>query len=57
MSILMKIEEVVTAHPKVLESAAIGVPSKSSGETVKIFVVKKDPSLTEDELKTHCAVT
>lgn len=49
-----EVEEVVTAHPKVLESAAIGVPSKSSGETVKIFVVKKDPSLTEGELKTHC---
>lgn len=38
-----EVEEVVTAHPKVLESAAIGVPSKSSGETVKIFVVKKIP--------------
>lgn len=30
------------------------MPSKNSGEAVKIFVVKKDPSLTEDELKTHC---
>lgn len=49
-----EVEEVVTAHPKVLESAAIGVPSKSSGETVKIFIVKKDPTLTEDEVKTHC---
>ena len=38
-----EVEEVVTAHPKVLESAVIGVPSKSSGETVKSFVVKKIP--------------
>lgn len=49
-----EVEEVVTAHPKVLESAAIGVPSKNSGEAVKVFIVKKDPSLTEGEIKTHC---
>ena len=49
-----EVEEVVTAHPKVLESAAIGVPSKNSGEAVKVFIVKKDPSLTEDEIKTYC---
>ncbi|EEG83058.1 long-chain-fatty-acid--CoA ligase [Proteus penneri ATCC 35198] len=36
-----EVEEVVSAHPKVLESAAIGVPSKNSGETVKVFIVKK----------------
>lgn len=49
-----EIEEVVAHHPKVLEVAAIGVPDEKSGEIVKIFVVKKDPSLTEDELKAHC---
>lgn len=49
-----EIEEVVSHHPKVLEVAAIGVPSESSGETVKIYVVKKDPSLTKDELLIHC---
>lgn len=49
-----EVEEVVSSHPKVLESAAVGVPSKNSGEAVKVFVVRKDPSLTEDELKTHC---
>ena len=38
----------------VLEVAAVGVPSGSSGEAVKIFVVKKDPSLTEDALITFC---
>ncbi len=36
-----EVEEVVTAHPKVLESAAIGVPSKSSGETVKSLLSKR----------------
>ncbi|NUO02676.1 MAG: AMP-binding protein [Saprospiraceae bacterium] len=49
-----EIEEVVCAHPKVLESAAIGVPDEKSGEVVKIFVVKKDPSLSESELIAYC---
>ncbi|SFC80631.1 long-chain-fatty-acid--CoA ligase FadD [Pragia fontium] len=49
-----EIEEVVAHHPKVLEVAAIGVPNEVSGETVKIYVVKKDPSLTKDELLAHC---
>ncbi len=49
-----EIEDVVALHPKVLEVAAIGVPDKKSGEGVKIFVVKKDKSLKEDELIQHC---
>lgn len=49
-----EIEEVVAQHAKVLEVAAIGIPDEKSGEVVKIFVVKKDASLTEDELKAHC---
>lgn len=49
-----EIEEVVSQHPKVSEVAAIGVPSEFSGEAVKVFVVRRDPSLTEDELITHC---
>lgn len=49
-----EIEEVVAMHPKVMEAAAIGIPSEKSGESVKIFVVKKDPSLTEEELMDHC---
>ncbi|MEN9894797.1 MAG: hypothetical protein RIR97_649, partial [Pseudomonadota bacterium] len=50
-----EIEEVVAMHPGVLESAAIGVPDTNSGEAVKLFVVKKDPNLTEDDLRAHCA--
>ena len=41
-------------NPKVAEIAASSVPDAHSGEVVKIFVVKKDPSLTEEELKKHC---
>ncbi|MEI7347682.1 long-chain-fatty-acid--CoA ligase FadD [Dickeya chrysanthemi] len=49
-----EIEEVVVRHPKVSEAAAVGVPSETSGEAVKVFVVCRDPSLTEDELISHC---
>ena len=49
-----EIEDVLALNPKVLESAAIGVPDEKSGEVVKVFVVKKDPSLTEAEVIAHC---
>lgn len=49
-----EIEDVVVANEKVLEVAAVGIPSETSGEVVKLFVVKKDDSLTEDELKAYC---
>ncbi|MGH8214280.1 MAG: long-chain-fatty-acid--CoA ligase [Rhodanobacteraceae bacterium] len=49
-----EIEDVVARHPGVLEVAAIGVPDEHSGEVVKLFVVKKDPSLTEAALKQYC---
>lgn len=49
-----EVEDTVACHPKVLEVAAIGVPDARSTEVVKIFVVKKDQSLTEDELKVFC---
>lgn len=45
-----EIEDVIAEHPKVLEVAAVGVPHDSSGEQVKIFVVRKDKLLTEKEL-------
>ncbi|MBR9908420.1 MAG: long-chain-fatty-acid--CoA ligase FadD [Gammaproteobacteria bacterium] len=47
-----EIEDVIVDHPKVLEAAAIGVPHDSSGEAVKVFVVRKEQSLTEKELIT-----
>lgn len=49
-----EIEEVVAMNDKVLEVAAVGVPNEATGETVKIFVVKKDQSLTDVELIQHC---
>jgi long-chain acyl-CoA synthetase len=48
-----EIENVIAAHPKVLEVAAIGVPDPKSGEVIKVFVVKKDQSLTVDELRAY----
>ncbi len=50
-----EVEEVAMMHPGVLEAAAIGVPDEHSGEAVKLFVVRKDPTLTEEELRHHCA--
>lgn len=49
-----EIEDVVSAHEKVLEVCAVGIPHPSSGEVVKIFVVKKDKSLSEDEIVEYC---
>jgi long-chain acyl-CoA synthetase len=49
-----EVEEVLSSHPKVLESAVIGIKDENSGEIVKAFVVKKDPSLTLEEIKDHC---
>ncbi|GAK23621.1 LOW QUALITY PROTEIN: long-chain-fatty-acid-CoA ligase [Vibrio sp. JCM 19052] len=49
-----EIEDVVALHGKVLEVAAIGQPHEVSGELVKIYVVKRDPSLTKDEVIAHC---
>jgi long-chain acyl-CoA synthetase len=49
-----EVEAAVAMHPGVLECAAIGVPDSKSGEAVKIFVVRKDPSLTAEALIAHC---
>jgi long-chain acyl-CoA synthetase len=49
-----EIENVMAGHPKVLEVAAIGVPDSRSGEVIKAFVVKRDSSLTENELLQYC---
>jgi long-chain acyl-CoA synthetase len=50
-----EIESVVAMHPGVLECAVIGVPDEHSGEVPKLFIVKRDPALTEDEVRRHCA--
>lgn len=49
-----EIEAVVVACPGVLECAAIGVPSEATGEAVKVFIVKKDPHLTLEQVQAYC---
>ncbi|NOT76497.1 MAG: AMP-binding protein [Cyclobacteriaceae bacterium] len=46
-----EIENVLASNPKILEVAAIGLPDEKSGEAIKVFIVKKDQSLTEEEVK------
>jgi long-chain acyl-CoA synthetase len=50
-----EVEDVIAMHPGVLECAVIGVPDSASGEAVKAYVVRRDPALTEDELKAFLA--
>ena len=49
-----EVEDVVSGHPKILEVAAVGIPHEHSGEAVKLFIVKKDNSLTEQEVIDYC---
>lgn len=49
-----EVENVVAMHPGVMEVAAIGVPDERSGEAVKIFVIRKDQTLTAEQLVAHC---
>jgi long-chain acyl-CoA synthetase len=49
-----EIESVVAMHPGVLECAVIGVPDEHSGEVPKLFVVRRDPALTEEAVRRHC---
>jgi len=49
-----QIENIIASHPKVLEVAAIGIPDERSGEVIKAFIVKRDNSLTIEELKHFC---
>ncbi|MCL6619570.1 MAG: long-chain fatty acid--CoA ligase [Thermomonas hydrothermalis] len=49
-----EVEDVIAMMPGVLEVAAIGVPDEKSGEAVKVFIVKKDPALTAEDVKAFC---
>ena len=49
-----EIEQVVNLHPGVLECAAVGIPDAKSGEAVKLYVVKKDVTLSEDDVAAYC---
>jgi long-chain acyl-CoA synthetase len=50
-----EVEDVAMMHPGVLEAAAVGVPDEGSGEAVRLFIVRKDPALTEETLKAFLA--
>jgi long-chain acyl-CoA synthetase len=49
-----EIEGILAMHPGVLESACVGVPDEHSGEAVKLYVVRKDPALTVEQLMEYC---
>ncbi|MEY2838411.1 MAG: hypothetical protein RJB60_710, partial [Pseudomonadota bacterium] len=49
-----EVEQVVNLHPGVVECAAVGVPDAKSGEAVKLYVVRKDATLSEEQLKAYC---
>ena len=49
-----ELEGVIAGHPGVLECAVIGVPDEHSGEAVKVFVVRKDPNLSAEQLMDYC---
>ena len=49
-----EVEDAVVTHPDILEAAAIGVPNEKSGEVVKLFIVKTNQGLTEDDVIAHC---
>lgn len=49
-----EVEEAVAMYPGIIDVAAIGVPDEHSGEAVKVFVVRKDPKITERDLMEHC---
>lgn len=51
----VEVENVLTAHPEVAYAAGIGVPDDFMGEIGRYYIVKSDPSLTEDALLTYCA--
>ncbi|AJY13548.1 AMP-binding protein [Burkholderia dolosa] len=49
-----EIEEVLVMHPGISEAAAIGIPDDVHGERIKVFVVRRDPALTVDDVLAHC---
>lgn len=49
-----EVEDVLVKHPGVMEAGVIGVPDEATGEAVRAYVVKRDPTLTEESLREHC---
>jgi len=49
-----EVEDVVTQMPGILECAAVGIPDEKAGEAVKLFIVRKDASVTEEMVRAYC---
>jgi long-chain acyl-CoA synthetase len=49
-----EVEDVVALHPGVLEAAVVGMPDEKCGEAVRLVVVRRDPALSEEDLRAHC---
>ena len=49
-----EVEEVVTRMPGIVEAAAVAMPDDNSGEAVKLYVVRSDPSITAEEVRAYC---
>jgi acyl-CoA synthetase (AMP-forming)/AMP-acid ligase II len=49
-----ELENVISLCPGVVECAAIGIPDEKQGEAIKVFVVKSDPSLSEEDVAKYC---
>jgi len=49
-----EVEAAAALHPGILEAACVGVPDEKSGEAIKLFVVKRLPELTEEDVRDHC---
>ena len=49
-----EVEDVLAAHPGIAESAVIGVPDGAAGEAVRAYIVRRDPELTEADIRAHC---
>lgn len=49
-----ELEDAIAKHPGVAEVAVIGIPDDKTGEAPKVFIIKKDPSLTEEQVREHC---
>ena len=52
-----EVEATIAEHPGVVDTAVVGVPDDETGEIVVAFVIKKDPALTEDDVRQHCKKT
>jgi len=49
-----ELENVISLCPGIVECAAIGIPDEKTGESIKVFIIKNDPTLTEDQVATYC---